>query len=241
MAATFQVRHHGADLKVGSCTDRTHAPNIPVWARSVGGHPVTPGRVSHMPGPVAVFPGLLQPIYYNGRKKLSMTPEAAVLRSALEERLGFERLIADLASTFVHLPEGNVAVAIENAQRRICETLDIDRSTVTQFTGPHEQPVFTHGWAREGLVRVSLASEGVADMFPWSTQRIRAGQTVQFSSVDELPPEAAADNDAFRRIGTKSNLTLPLVVGDTPLGALSFGSTPVVNAVGLATSSIDSG
>src|SRR3954462_12033244 len=116
-----------------------------------------------------------------------MTPEAAVLRSALEERLSFERLIADLASTFVHLPAGNVDVAIENAQQRICETLEIDRSTGTQFIGLHEQPVFTHGWAREGIARVSPASEGIADMFPWSTQRIRARQTVQFSSLDELP------------------------------------------------------
>ena len=153
-----------------------------------------------------------------------MTPEASLLQSALEERLNFERLIADLASKFVHLPTGNVDAAIEDAQRRICETLDIDRSTVTQFTGPDGEPVFTHGWAREGLVRVPLASAGVGEMFPWSTQRIRARQTIRFSSVDELPAEAATDKHSFLTIGPKSNVTFPLVVGDDLLGALSFGA-----------------
>ena len=43
-----------------------------------------------------------------------------------------------------------------------------------------------------------------------------------FSRLDELPPEAAADVTFFRRIGTKSNLAMPMAVGGRVVGAIAI-------------------
>jgi GAF domain-containing protein len=45
---------------------------------------------------------------------------------------------------------------------------------------------------------------------------------LRFTSIDELPPEAATDKKSFRRYGPKSNVTFPLVVGGKVMGALAF-------------------
>ena len=50
----------------------------------------------------------------------------------LEERLRFEVLLAETSSRFVNVPADQVDGEIEGAQRRICELLDIDRSTLWQ-------------------------------------------------------------------------------------------------------------
>jgi hypothetical protein len=46
----------------------------------------------------------------------------------LEEHLRFETLIADLSSKFVNLPAGEVDREIMDAERRVCEALDLDTS-----------------------------------------------------------------------------------------------------------------
>jgi GAF domain-containing protein len=61
--------------------------------------------------------------------------------------------------------------------------------------------------------------------FPWCFQQVRAGKVVAVSSLDELPPEAALDREAWRQFGVKSNLTIGLTVGGGPIvGALSFNT-----------------
>jgi hypothetical protein len=57
----------------------------------------------------------------------------------LEERLRFETLLAETSSRFVNLPADRIEVEIEDTQRRICEFLGIDRSSLGQvfLTGRH--------------------------------------------------------------------------------------------------------
>ena len=50
----------------------------------------------------------------------------------LEERLKFETLLAEISARFVNLPADRIDSEIEDAQRRICELLDLDRSTLWQ-------------------------------------------------------------------------------------------------------------
>jgi hypothetical protein len=64
-----------------------------------------------------------------------MSSEKINPRPELEERLRFETLIADLSSKFINLPAGEVDREIEDAQRRLCELLDIDVCGLWQWAG----------------------------------------------------------------------------------------------------------
>ena len=50
----------------------------------------------------------------------------------LEERLRFETLLAETSARFVNLPADQIDSEIEGAQRRICEFLTLDRSSLGQ-------------------------------------------------------------------------------------------------------------
>ncbi len=150
-----------------------------------------------------------------------MTPLQDSLQAQVEERIRFETLLADLSARFVGLPAEALDREIEEAQRRICETLGLDRSTLGQ-PGPTGEPQFTHSWAIPGCAPVPRSLPG--QQCPWALRQILAGHTIRFSSLDELPPEAAADKDYLRSMGVKSIVSFPLIVGGKAMGVLSFGA-----------------
>ena len=143
------------------------------------------------------------------------------LQTELEERIRFEALLADLSATFVGVPAQELDHKIQEAQRHICETLGLDRSTLGQPNQSGE-PQFTHSWTVPGCPPAPRSAP--RELVPWATQRILSGHTIQFSSVDELPPEAAIDKETFRCVGTKSGVCFPLIVGGKALGVLAFGT-----------------
>jgi transcriptional regulator with GAF, ATPase, and Fis domain len=151
-----------------------------------------------------------------------MTQSEAELRSALEERLRFEALLVDLSAGLVALPADQVDGAIEDAQRRIVDTLALDRSSLFQLTAEGEM-VLTHSWVRPGFQpfppRISAREH-----FPWALGKALKGEVLRFSSVNELPPEAARDAETIRKYGPKSSIVFPLNAGGAVFGGLAFGT-----------------
>ena len=139
-------------------------------------------------------------------------------------RLEFETLIAQLSSRFVNLPVGEVDSEIEEALGRACAVLGVDFASLWQWSiADPDRVTPTHVvYARAGR---KAPKEMRDDQFPWFRKETRAGRTIAISSLEELPPEAALDLDACRRLRVKSNLTLPLSVGgEPPIGVLSFST-----------------
>ncbi len=61
-----------------------------------------------------------------------MQESTKTIHTELEERLRFETLLAETSSRFVNLPADQIDGEIEDAQRRICEFLTLDRSALGQ-------------------------------------------------------------------------------------------------------------
>ncbi len=142
--------------------------------------------------------------------------------TAHEERLQFETLLADLSARFVGVRAGELDREIENVLAQICEALDLDRGTLFQYTSPDGELVFSHSWARGVFERVPMLP--VSAILPWSTRYVRDGRILQFTSLDELPAEAAVDKVEFARFGTKSGIAFPLVVAGQHVGAVTFSA-----------------
>jgi PAS domain S-box-containing protein len=142
-----------------------------------------------------------------------MVPENASLREELEARLRFETLIADLSSKFVNLPSSELDREIEDAQRRICVLLDLDRSTLWQMSESEAGAlVLTHVYRREPGVPVPHRMVA-RELFPWMTDQALSGKIVVVPRIAGLPPEAACDRGNHRVYDTKSSLVFPLSVG----------------------------
>ena len=144
-------------------------------------------------------------------------------RLKLEEQLKFETLLSEISARFINLPADRIDGDIEDAQRRICELLDLDRSTLWQVCeGEPGTALLTHLYQPPGSPP-SPERMNLVDFFPWTARTLLGGKTVAFSKITDLPPEAERDRENLRAYGTKSDVVVPLSVGDGPVfGILTF-------------------
>ncbi len=143
----------------------------------------------------------------------------------LEERLRFEALLAELSSEFINLPAEEVDRVISDAQRRVCECLGLDVSTLWQWSAQEPDTVImTHLYRPLGGEPVPQRMSG-RDHFPWCMRELKAGRVIALERLSQAPPEAARDLAGWRRYGVKSVLTFPLSAGGGALfGALNFST-----------------
>lgn len=142
------------------------------------------------------------------------------LQTQLEERLEFESLLLELSARFVSLSSESLDDVIEDTQRRICLALSLDRSTLFQFNEAENTVLTTHSWAREGMEPAPLIRVDI--LYPYALQCVLSGNIFQFTTLDDLPDEAVVDKQNLPLVGLKSNITFPLMVGGTFIGAIAF-------------------
>ena len=138
-----------------------------------------------------------------------------------KELLAFERLLSDLSARFANVAGEQIVSEIEITLRRLLEFLDFDRSNFAEFTDRGEHNLLC-----------TVAVEGVKPLSPgpipaflgWFVGELLAGRTVIIRSYEDFPTEAAAAAEYYRGIGIRSQLAIPLTVGQRIVAAIGFGS-----------------
>jgi len=142
--------------------------------------------------------------------------------AAVDDRLQFESLVADVSARFVNLPADQVDAEIEAAQRQIVEALGLDRSTLFELLPDGRTLVFTHYWAQPGFTEPPKRVDA-GEHFPWCVERLLRREIVSYTSLSELPPDCP-DIASLRSIGSTSLVAVPLEVGGQVVGLLNFGT-----------------
>ncbi len=154
-----------------------------------------------------------------------MAPLNTKPNADLDKQLRFETLLAEISTLFINLPVGQIDSEIEAAQRRICEFLDLDRSTLWQVL--EQEPgtiLLTHIYQPEGS-RLPVDRMNLNEFFPFCYQKIMRGETVTISKMTDLPVEAERDRETFSLYESKSGAYVPLSVGRGPVfGLLTFAA-----------------
>ena len=145
-------------------------------------------------------------------------------RAALEERLEFERFIADLSFQFINLPGDQVDDAIGDGLRKLCEKLGLDRSSFFKIDpdGLLSDPL---SWTRPGVGALPTGPLPAKTLFPWTIERVFAGEVVVFSALGEIPNEI--DRSTYGELSTKSAVVMPLSVNGRIAGTMGFSTVAV--------------
>ncbi len=158
-----------------------------------------------------------------GQRLRQMQESIETIHAELEERLRFETLLAETSARFVNLPADQIDAEIEGTQRLICEFLNLDRSSLGQV--PERESgimLLTHIYQIQGATPAPERLKA-DDFFPWTVQKVLAGETVTITKISDLPSEAARDRESYGLYGTKSVVAVPLSVGEGPIfGLLTF-------------------
>jgi len=134
----------------------------------------------------------------------------------------FERLVSDLAVAFVNVAPEEIDGLIVDSQRRIVETLELDRAILFQYTDNRQDLVQTHGWLRPDMPETAGVASARTE-FPWLLSRLLANEIVWYSRLADVP--SAADQASMRLQGTVASALIPVSSSGTVLGALFFAST----------------
>ena len=145
------------------------------------------------------------------------------LQIELEERLRFETLVADISAKFVNVPADRVDSEIQDAQRRICECLNIEHSSLWQVTPESPRAlVLTHLFRDASLPPAPDRMFG-PNSFPWTQAQGIANGMICVPDTSKLPPEAAIDRENCLKYSIKATIGFPLVVGGGPaFGGIGF-------------------
>ena len=141
----------------------------------------------------------------------------------LGERLRFETLLSEQVATFSRISAADVDREIQRALRRIADLLGVDWGNLTEYSDDSRTARVTHWWVADG-VGPQPAAIGFEEI-PWVVTRLRRGELVRFSKIDELPEgDATVDRETYRRLGVKSQVAVPLTVEGVVVGALAFST-----------------
>ena len=122
-------------------------------------------------------------------------------RLKLEEQLRIQKLLAEISGRFVNLPADRIDSNIKDAQRRICELLHLDRSTLWQV--PEGDPgnlLLTHFHQPPGSLPLPVERMNAREFVPWTTDKVLSGEVVAIAKMSDLPPEAGRDRESFRSV-----------------------------------------
>ena len=103
----------------------------------------------------------------------------------------FERLLTDISTRFVNTPAANVDAEITGALRALVEFLGIDRSTLLQWSPDNRNLQITHHWVVAGFQPTPQFIP--QEVLPYLLRKTLEGRPFSYSSLAELPPEAAID------------------------------------------------
>jgi signal transduction histidine kinase len=137
----------------------------------------------------------------------------------------FEKLLSDLSAALIRVSVAEIDREIERWLQKIVLAMEADRGNVLQLDPADGGIYLTHQWGRPGVLTPDAGRKtDSTKWYPWLLGKVRSGELVVFSSLDELPAEACKDVAAARQMGGKSNVTIPLKVGGTVVGALMVGT-----------------
>src|SRR2546426_4226786 len=142
--------------------------------------------------------------------------------TVVRERLDFETLVSDLSARFVDLRGAEVDEGIARGLRRVGEHLGLDNALILEFSADDRAVHLTHQWTAPGVPSPRPSME--LDRFPWSVERVRRGEIVRFSKLDELPEAAAVDREELAALGIKSVVGIPLAAAGTAMGVLTLST-----------------
>ena len=151
---------------------------------------------------------LIAALLVNRRKRLRA-------EHSLADRLQFETSLSGLSARFVDVVPETVHREIECALEQVTNLLTLDRGTVFEVSSDGLHLRATLSWVRAGQSQAPPAIP--LDSIPWLWVKLNQGDTVQFSSVAELPTEAAQEKALMVRLGLKAGVAVPLEgQGDDP-------------------------
>jgi len=137
----------------------------------------------------------------------------------LEEKQRFDELLSNISRKFLAIPIDQVEKEFPDTLQSIARHEDIDRCSLGTFS------------ETEGLLRITADAneastntlpKGAEYQVPWFQSRLKDGRLSYYSTLDELPEEAAKDRNWLAKLKIESMVAIPLMISGNSVGGIGF-------------------
>jgi len=129
----------------------------------------------------------------------------------VESRLEFETLISDTSAALSAVVPDDLDATIERALDRVRAFFQADRCGLLSVNSDQQVVTVRFETTGEGIPRVP-AGLNLAHAFPWSHHTLFVEHApVNIARMADLPPEATAEREGWRRLAIQSALAIPIV------------------------------
>ena len=160
---------------------------------------------------------------FSKRRSNAVSAAGSKRPGIVSEARRFEELVEELSTAFVRASEDRIDDEIKRWHKQIVLSLDLDRSSIGRIDAQSKTFHLVHQWARPGTPEIpegfNLESRAAC-----LTRKLIAGETVVYSSPDQLPPEFGTDLKHMGELVAKSFVGIPMVVGGATVGMVGFST-----------------
>ena len=143
-----------------------------------------------------------------------MNPEALV------DRVDFESKLAEVSARLLAAPAEIFDAELDRSIERLARFFGADRGSILLFEGPRTTNVVAL-FAVDSIVALG---KGPMQALPNWANHARQGLGFTMRRPEEIPESWTEEREFVAAHGIKSNLMLPLRIGDKPIGLLCFSS-----------------
>jgi PAS domain S-box-containing protein len=144
---------------------------------------------------------------------------------ALEEQLGFERLLSGLSARFVNMAPDQVDTEIEQGLKEILQFFQVERSGLIHILPDKGSWQITHAAVAEDTPPVPLGEVLPVSLFPYAYDKlINKRQVHFFSKLADLPAEADIDKQTCLKWGIRSCLYIPVIIAEPVIQIIAIDS-----------------
>jgi len=136
-------------------------------------------------------------------------------KGILRERLLFEELLSAITARLIHLSFERVDEEIRGAMMEVLNFFKVDRFALLQAFPKKKSWMITHSVSVTGVPSVPVGTVLPASINPWAYEKLVNQQEVlSFVKMDEVPAEANVDKQTWITWGIRSNLNIPIMIGE---------------------------
>ncbi|MEJ5298993.1 MAG: HD domain-containing phosphohydrolase [Armatimonadota bacterium] len=137
--------------------------------------------------------------------------ERRCIEDSLRRRAAFEQEIAALFANFINLPSHKLDQEIARALEVLARHTGADVSVLWELTEDGGALAMRHQWVNEDIALPGEPRELYpVKLYGWWMDRLRSFEPILVSCIDELPDEAMAERAAFRALGLRSVMAVPV-------------------------------
>jgi diguanylate cyclase (GGDEF)-like protein/PAS domain S-box-containing protein len=152
-----------------------------------------------------------------------LRPDSRQTQELLEHRLAFETLISGISTNFINVAAADVDREISAALESVGRFIGADRAYIYMLAEDGNAATLAHEWNADPNAVRGIGGTVPMSSFPWTGGKLLELQYVM-TSIDDLPPEAAAEREQFRRAGNHSVVIVPMIYNRAFLGVLGVAS-----------------